>query len=131
MAYRRKSNRRRGIKRTFVYFIRAVGVNNAPIKIGITNDLDGRLRALQTGSPHRYTVVGLQKFADRAGAFRRETALHRQFAHLRLEGEWFKPGRDLLAYMHAQGFDIGEPLGSTNNVVAALAATALVDLLLD
>lgn len=32
-------------------------------------------------------------------AYRKEFAFHRQFAHLRVEGEWFQPGPDLLAFI--------------------------------
>lgn len=74
-----------------VYFISS----GEAIKIGISTDVVGRMRSLQTASPYP-----LRLMAFLPGATPRDEAmLHRKFAHLRLEGEWFKPGPDLLEYV--------------------------------
>lgn len=64
------------------------------IKIGTTADLTSRLTALRTGSPYALEVL-----ATRLGGVREEAELHRRFDHLRLQGEWFRPGTDLLDYL--------------------------------
>lgn len=68
-----------------VYFIQF----DQRIKIGYTTDLHLRLRAL----PHDKVLATL------AGTMQLEKRLHRKFAHLRVVGEWFTIGDDLLAYI--------------------------------
>jgi hypothetical protein len=65
-----------------------------PIKIGHTTSarLLNRLRILQTASPERLTVLA----AISGGV---EKKLGQQFAGSRLSGEWFKPTKDLLAFI--------------------------------
>ena len=36
-----------------------------------------------------------------AGTISKERNLHRQFDHLRLHGEWFQPGDDLIQYIES------------------------------
>jgi hypothetical protein len=78
-----------------VYFIQAEGVGR--IKIGHTSrEPASRLRCLQTSSPARLTLLGTIK-----GGARREREVHQMFAHLRVTGEWFEPGKDLLDFIKA------------------------------
>ena len=81
-----------------VYFIQR-GLNG-PIKIGFTtkNPLE-RVRALQTGSPERLYLL----FA-KAGTEHDERALHQQFGHDRLMGEWFDLSDDLVGVI---GYGLG------------------------
>lgn len=58
------------------------------IKIGRTFDLAQRMETL--GTRALKTVQAPQSF---------ETELHRRFEHLRVTGEWHRPGADLIAYM--------------------------------
>lgn len=76
----------------FLYAIRAEGTGF--IKIGVTSDLSGRLRQIQTGSayPLRYILSIKTSFARKV-----EQHLHRQLAHNRQEGEWFVVKSDLEA----------------------------------
>jgi hypothetical protein len=69
------------------------GEHGGPIKIGLSNTtgLGSRVAALQTGYPYRLKVVRLLQ-----GNL--EAELHSQFAHLRMNGEWFEPGEELLAF---------------------------------
>jgi hypothetical protein len=70
-------------KMEYVYFIRC----NEFTKIGITNDIDYRLRSLQTGNP--YPLELLCKF-EYANALPIEGILHKRFSGRRVQGEWFK-----------------------------------------
>lgn len=67
-----------------IYFIEAMGAGL--VKIGFTERaVVDRLKELQTGCPHRLRVL-----ATVAGSQSDEGDFHRQFAHLRAEGEWFR-----------------------------------------
>lgn len=76
-----------------VYFIQPV--DGGPVKIGKSEDPRKRLREIQTGHPAKLQIVGL---IDGDESLERE--LHRKFAHLRLEGEWFALENDLLEYIN-------------------------------
>lgn len=78
-----------------VYFIRPVGAVG-PIKIGVTERIAERVRALQRGSP-----VPIEVAAHCAGDIEVERALHRYFAHAHRNGEWFEPVADLVALVAA------------------------------
>lgn len=76
-----------------VYFIRSEKTH--AIKIGFTaGKIEDRLSALQTAHPYK-----LQVLATSRGNREYEKALHARFARLRLEGEWFEPHPDLLAFI--------------------------------
>lgn len=70
-----------------VYFIRF----GTRIKIGFTTDLDRRVRAI----PHDELLATLK------GSFQTEKMVQDRFAHLRLMGEWFSMGDDLMTYIAA------------------------------
>ena len=59
------------------------------IKIGYTTDLDQRMNAL----PHDKILALI------AGTMTDERRCHEKFAHLRLTGEWFSAGPDLLKFI--------------------------------
>lgn len=59
-------------------------------KIGIANDLESRLAALQTGNPYPLVVVACFQFPN-AGLV--EKALHQSFSDVRKLGEWFELGK--------------------------------------
>lgn len=65
-----------------------------PIKIGFAVDVRVRLRALQGAMPW-----SLQLLLAIEGDVDKERELHRQFARLRMEGEWFARGHELLEYI--------------------------------
>jgi len=76
-----------------VYFIRSE--KNHEIKIGFTaGKVEKRLSSLQTAHPYK-----LQLLATMPGTMEYEKSLHERFASIRLEGEWFKPHPDLLAFI--------------------------------
>jgi len=78
-----------------VYFIQSI--IGGPIKIGYTTEeVRRRLAALQTGNPHKLKIL-----AWIHSPRTREAELHAQFAHARLEGEWFSPVPELLALIES------------------------------
>lgn len=72
-----------------IYFIQ--NETNKAIKIGFASDVESRRRALQTASPDRLILLGSIE-----GDMARERELHREFADLRLVGEWFRPSPKLM-----------------------------------
>lgn len=38
------------------FFVYAIGPENGPVKIGFTNDLKKRLKAIQTGNPQKVEI---------------------------------------------------------------------------
>jgi sRNA-binding protein len=73
-----------------VYFVQAGP--GGPIKIGIADDLAARVAGLQTANAAKLSLLTWCH-----GGLPRERELHRQFAALRLHGEWFQPGDELRA----------------------------------
>jgi hypothetical protein len=64
-----------------LYFMR---IEDGPVKIGRTNDLDARLAKIQTACPQEIDwAIGFPN----CGAEEKEW--HRRFADQRLRGEWF------------------------------------------
>jgi hypothetical protein len=89
-----------------VYFIQ-VGIDG-PIKIGKTKGtVQERLSALQTASPYELRIVGIVERARDS----LERELHERFSHLRMRGEWFRPGLELITYIrdHAIRFEPPAP----------------------
>jgi len=60
---------------------------NDLIKIGITNNIDKRVKTLQTGNPHPIIVEYVE---SRYKPHKAEQYLHRAFHKNRISGEWFK-----------------------------------------
>lgn len=72
-----------------VYYVRRP---DDAIKIGTTWNLKARMQAFRNATP-------VELLASHSGGQVAEAALHRRFKHLRLDGEWFHPGQDLLAHI--------------------------------
>ena len=88
----RRPSRRPG-KRGYVYFIGAV---DGPIKIGMSQDPTERLRSLQTGSP---VALRLMAVVPSQEPEQLEVLLHARFGSLRMHGEWFHPGEELMEFI--------------------------------
>lgn len=73
-----------------VYFIQSGGAQG-PIKIGRAEDVDARLRELQTGNPQKLTLLATMR-----GGRAAERTLHARFRTSRIRGEWFVPSPELL-----------------------------------
>lgn len=56
------------------------------IKIGVTNDIEQRIRTLQTGNP---LPIILEHIETKNHPYKIESYLHRIFAQYRIRGEWF------------------------------------------
>lgn len=69
-----------------VYFAERDGL----VKIGISKNPGRRIRSL------RADLLAIEPAPDGFGS---ERAVHERFAHLRVEGEWFEPGADLVAHI--------------------------------
>lgn len=67
----------------FVYFIR----ENQNVKIGITRNIETRLKQFRTGNANKLKLVG--SFFAGKDAKRYEQALHFFFRGRRIGGEWF------------------------------------------
>ncbi len=63
------------------YFI---GSESGPVKIGVSKDVQRRLRALQSGHPYTLSIL-----ATVEGGYAAERRYHERFAAHRLRGEWF------------------------------------------
>lgn len=73
-----------------VYFVQQG--NDGPIKIGVSGNVDKRIRSLSTSSP-----LPLRLLAVLPGGRGEEQELHKRLAAHRLGGEWFAPVPAVLA----------------------------------
>jgi hypothetical protein len=84
-----------------VYFIRA----GHRIKIGVSQDPQRRLSAIRTGGsaarPLGLDTRNARLIATEPGGPQRERELHRQFAHVRETGEWFRSCPELTSYINS------------------------------
>ena len=72
-----------------LYVITADGRPEYPVKIGITTDVEKRLRQLQTASPFKLYPVFISEKLTRSEAFAFESRMHREFEPRKMSGEWF------------------------------------------
>jgi len=70
-------------KHTHLYVISAGDL----FKIGITNNIERRMKALQTGNPH---PLQLEYLDERKNPQKAEKYLHREFQKNHVHGEWFE-----------------------------------------
>lgn len=75
-------------------------------KIGTTNDVIGRFRTLQSGSPAELRLVGVMD-----GTYALEKMLHEEFAVQRRHGEWFQLSEEQASDLRSRlrpvgGFDV-------------------------
>jgi len=59
------------------------------VKIGITTDVDSRLKALQTANPQTLKLVDALPMISKNKAKQVEQLIHKCFKKYRLKGEWF------------------------------------------
>lgn len=72
-----------------IYFIQ--DWNTKLIKIGIGSPAFPRLKALQGGSPSRFSVLAIKE-----GTYEEEFILHLKFESQKINGEWYRPIPELL-----------------------------------
>lgn len=80
----------------FVYFVQSG--EGGPIKIGWSQDVERRILQLQTANAHRLHLIGRVP-----GRMEDEAAMHAKFAHLRMEGEWFRDHSEIREYLRQVG----------------------------
>ena len=85
--------------KTMVYFIQSV--NGGPIKIGYSNNVNERIRELQTASPYKLILL-----AAIVGGVRMENDIHKQFSKYRMRGEWFKPAKELMEFINKHKYSV-------------------------
>lgn len=85
----------------WVYFI--LGEETGHFKIGRTNDVEKRVKALQIGCPESLSVYGVLPAVDPSAL---ERALHKRFAKYRLRGEWFAdPDDEICLFADMYGYE--------------------------
>lgn len=87
-----KNRRRRASRDGHVYLLQA---DNGLCKIGITGNLDKRIRIIQTQSPIPVSML-VAKYV--ANAYALEDELHRQFADKHSHGEWLSLTTENIEY---------------------------------
>lgn len=80
------------------YFLYAIGTGEH-VKIGVSNDVDYRLKVLQGGNHCRLELRKTWKLKDRPTAFRAEAAIHQRLSHCHQHLEWFKFDDELMKSM--------------------------------
>ena len=95
-----RQDMRDGVVVNCVYLIECGGF----VKIGVTWDLNFRLRYLQLSNPLPLHVLGVIQFREnRLRAFQYEGILHRRFDSDRIHGEWFVFGAPILEFLLRRG----------------------------
>lgn len=79
----------------YVYLVKDT-VNNT-YKIGVSKDINKRLKTLQTGNSSNLELI-LSFKAEHP--YRLESMLHRKFAEYRERNEWFKLPKDIVDSFH-------------------------------
>lgn len=77
------------LKGSYVYMLLCRDDGPIYVKVGVTDDLYGRLRSLRNGCPVTPRRFCTMEFPSRRKALRAERALHTSFKRWRLHGEWF------------------------------------------
>jgi hypothetical protein len=76
-----------------LYFIQA---ESGLIKIGQSENPHARLKALQQGTAE---TLALLKIIPPSPTRLTERQIHQKFQHLRVRGEWFRPGPELIDFI--------------------------------
>lgn len=84
-------------KASFVYIIEAMDYPNLPpgfCKIGKSDDPDGRVKQLSTGSPFPLVLRATYRYNFSSQAHRIEQLFKWNFGNLRVNGEWYRMSAD-------------------------------------
>jgi len=93
----RHLNRKRSRWRRTIYFV-TCDVADFPVKIGISADVDERLRDLNTALPFPVVVL-----ATISGTSLDEIAIQQRFSDLNIRGEWFQRADRLMSFIESTG----------------------------
>lgn len=94
-------NKRKRTPLQILYILQNKGTNE--YKIGITNDLNRRLKELQTGCPNELIIIKIYTHYQRKFTERYERILHdyytEQGCRIREDGEWFRLDKSDIALL--------------------------------
>ena len=79
------------MREPYIYFVQS---EDGYIKIGCTQRLKLRIKAIQACNPLKIKLVGKMK-----GGYDLEAELHKRFKKYRKRGEWFHPAPELIEYI--------------------------------
>ena len=77
-------------KMVYVYFVSSGRGKRAPIKIGVSKNVDKRVDELQTGNPNKLYILSIIECTTVKRAYNLEGYLHHKLKRFRLVGEWFR-----------------------------------------
>jgi hypothetical protein len=89
-------------KPTYVYVMTEEATEYS--KIGVSNQVFERLKALQIGNPRRLVLNGVIEHASATAAYQHEDELHRRFTEYRVLGEWFRLPVEVIASLGLNDF---------------------------
>ena len=69
-------------------------------KIGIAQDVEKRLKALETGNPHPIKVIDAIEISSREKAISIETKIHERLSDWNKSGEWFDLTKDSIEILN-------------------------------
>lgn len=95
----------------FVYFI--FNIDCQAIKIGVAKNVEKRLKSLQTSSPSILELLHKIQLDSLKEAFKLESLLHKRFANLRINGEWFKASEELRNYIRYSSSFYSQPVNAS------------------
>ncbi|HHZ70476.1 MAG TPA: GIY-YIG nuclease family protein [Flavobacteriales bacterium] len=73
----------------YVYIIQSGKTKKSPVKIGMSDDPEKRIKQLQTGNPQVLRIIISIKCNSRKRAFELERTLHRMLSRNNILNEWF------------------------------------------
>ena len=83
-----------------IYVIASSKHDAGPVKIGISNKPERRLKQLQTGYPEKLEIKYIEKLDTRIEARELEGKLHKDIKHHCSHGEWFNvPVKEAIAFV--------------------------------
>lgn len=85
--------------KSYVYIVKAGTKSTSPIKIGVTDNVQNRIKQLQTGNPAEIFLVMHFECNSREHAFNLEKTIHEILKGQRLFGEWFSVSKTKLMKM--------------------------------
>ena len=73
------------MEKNYIYILKQEDSNI--IKIGVTNNINKRLKSVQTGNPSKISVY---YYEERNNAYKIEAYLKKKFVKYKKEGEWYE-----------------------------------------
>lgn len=74
----------------YVYFIEAFNnERRSHVKIGVSNNIESRIKELQCGNHLRLALMGKIKVESRVEVFKLESAIHSKLREFNSSGEWY------------------------------------------